>query len=193
MMQCQVKRALLVLLIVPGVACADFWSERIGQAAGATSLLLQPPVAFLSREPAPIMFSGPYDATRLGVAVSYRGDGTGQLHHAASPELERLLSATAVGEYAVSERIGVFGKFGLRYAAGETVSYDGMAESAGRLSHLDHRFGVGVNVRANEVLSLHFEWERYGNGSVAGAAPSTQAWDPWKERNVIGAGVRLGF
>lgn len=194
------KKLLLVawLMMPPGMAWADFQVEHIGQADGATSLLLQPPVAFLSREPATVMFPGPHDASRLGFSMGYTDAGfTPDLSPADSRSLlpltqESRFSATAVGELAISERIGVFGKFGLRYAANDSLLPAYLNNGRETMQQMDQRYGVGLNVRASEVLSLHFEWERYALGGT-GAELTNSGWDPWRERDVFGAGLRLGF
>lgn len=188
------KLLVMALLIVPGMAWADFLAERIGQGSGATSLLLQPQVAFLSREPALLVF--PYGTTRLGLSMSYSDDSFDNPADLPLVPLvqQRRVSAMAVGELTINERIALFGKFGLRYPAGGVPLPVTMAHGAGTLLPLDQRYGVGVNLRASEVLSLHFEWERYAPAGVGvGSDPNHFDWDPWKEKNVFGAGMRLGF
>lgn len=191
------RELLTAALMVPGVACAAFSSEQIGQDAGITSMLLQPPAAFLGLEPASLMLSIPYNATRLGFAMSYSASGleTERAESSAtSLEQARRLSATAVGEYAINKNIGVFGKYGLRYQPPAEQTQLPRAGDPGYASQWGYRYGVGLNVRASEVLSLHFEWQRHaGEGEASFESPANPAWDPWKERSVLGAGVRLGL
>lgn len=189
------KRLAVALMMLPGISWADYLADRIGQAEGATSLLLQPPVAFLSREPVTVIFPGPHGTARLGVSMSYTDADTLNDHYhpaPSPPDRNRHISATAGGEVAVSERIGVFGKFGLRYSTNDVFS-PAQSEGAGSVQQLDHRYGIGMSVRASEVLSLHFEWERYVQGGAAGADLSQSYWDPWKEKSVFGAGLRFGL
>lgn len=195
MISCPIKVFAAALLMLPALVRADFLEERIGQTGGTTSLLIQPPVAFLTREQTMVMIPSDYDSARLGFSMSYSSDTNAMAGQPfASRDQERLYSATAVGEYAISHRIGVFGKFGLRYSTGDELSSLSPMGVTGQLQQLDHRYGVGMNVRASEVLSLHFEWERYTQGSDGTVGNlSNSGWDPWRERNVFGAGVRLGF
>lgn len=184
-----------VLLMIPVLVRADFSADHIGQSSDSDSLLIQPPVAFLSHEPAPIMFLGPRDATHLGFAIDYVDSSMIPVYRVEEPhQWAQLYSATAIGEYAVNEWLGLFGTFGLRYSSGQDNSLRVLADSAEHLPQMDHRYGVGVNVRASDVLSLHFEWERFAQGSDSkGANLSNSAWDPWNEMSVFGAGMRLGF
>lgn len=192
------KMLALAWLILPGMAWADFLAERIGQANGTGSLLIQPPVAIPSHEPLLLMFSGPYDATRLGLAMDY-SNGAAETDVPFRPSLtpqplKQRLFATAVGEVSLSERIGLFGKFGLRYSTDESTPVHSMITGMAELQQLDQRYGVGLSVRASQVLSLRFEWERYAPGAAgSGAEYIMSDWDPWKEKNVFGAGLRLGF
>lgn len=198
MMSVPKKLLAVALLMLPGMVWAAYQAEEIGQADGATSLLIQPPVAFLSREPAPLMFPGPYDATELGFSMSYNDDAyslDSPLSSSLIPQTHpKRFAATAVGGLAISQRIGLFGKFGLRYSSnGGALSSASFSEGAST-QQLAHRYGLGVNVKASQVLSLQFQWERFGPAGVGvGADPTKWEWDPWKEKNVFGAGLRLGF
>lgn len=190
------KLLAVALLILPGLAWADYLAEEVGLADGATSLLIQPPVAFLSREPVPLIFPGPYDATQLGFSMSYHDDASLDSSSNASliPQARpKRFSAMAIGGLALSQRIGLFGKFGLRYLSNGGLSPASFGEGTS-IQQLARRYGVGVNVKASQVLSLQFQWERYGpQGVGVGADPTKSDWDPWKEKNVFGAGLRLGF
>lgn len=185
----------VVLALLPAFAYADFSADTVGQPPQLTSMFLQPPVAFLDHEPPPVMFQGPFDASSLGFSIAYAEP---QLAYSdrfsQSSPVERSFSATAVGEYAVSQAVDIFGKFGFRYLSSDNTSGMGLNDALTRATQFNHRFGLGVKVRASDVLSLHFEWERFAQGSdtTSAMAPS-QSWNPWRERNVFGAGLRLGF
>jgi len=193
------KLLAIAMLMLPGITWADFLEEHIGQAAGANSLLLQPAMAFAGWEPITVMFPGPYDATRFGLAMSYTagspfGPPSVEANSLTLSDPTKRFAATAIGELTISERVGVFGKFGLRYSSNDVLASTNLTNGAGYLQQVDQRYGVGVNVRASEVLSLQFEWERHSPGGIGvGAGLTKSDWDPWKEKNVFGAGVRFGF
>lgn len=200
MMSGPFKVLAMVMLMLPGMAWADFLEERIGEASGADSLLLDPQEALLSRQPAAVIYPAHRDMTQPGFSMSYTDSYTDPMRdygYTASsslfnPTQDRRFSATAVG-LTLSDRIGVFGKVGLRYP-NSGASPVTLTDGKGYVLPLARRYGVGLNVRASEVLSLQFQWERHAPGGVgAGVDPSKSDWDPWKEKNVFGAGMRVGF
>jgi hypothetical protein len=191
----------MVMLMLPGMAWADFQVEVIGQPNDITSLQRYPQVALLSRESTAIMSPAHHDVTRPSFSVSYTDSDTDPMRdygYAVSSSLflhtqEKRFSTTAVG-LAISDRIGLFGKAGLRYPGYGALSAVNLSDSKGYVLPLARRYGVGVNVMASEVLSLQFQWERHAPGGIgAGIDPSKSDWDPWKEKNVFGAGMRVGF
>lgn len=199
MMSGPLKVLAMVMLMLPGMSWADFLEERIGQAGGADSLLLDPQEALLSRQQAAIMYPTHRDMTQPGFSMSYTDSDTDPMRDYGStvstplfhPQDKRF-SATAV-DLTLSDRIGVFGKVGLRYPHSGTSPVT-LTDGKGYVLPLARRYGVGLNVRASEVLSLQFQWERHAPGGVgAGVDPSKSDWDPWKEKNVFGAGMRVGF
>jgi len=190
------KRVLTVaLLMLPCTVWADFLSDRIGEYSGTTSLLLHPSLAPLEREPAILLLPPPHETIPWGLSMGY-AEPMSESPAIFSPSLldqTKHFSATAVGGFALSDRIGLFGKAGLRYAAHDDLA-TAPGSGTGYVLRLARRYGVGVNMRANEVLSLHFEWERHAPGGVGAGVDLTRSdWDPWKEKNVFGAGMRLGF
>lgn len=186
-----------MLALLPTIASADYVAESIGQGQAASSMLIQPPIAFLTHEPAPLMFQGPFDASHLGVSMSYNdpGETPAYLRERGGLAQDPIVSATAVGEFALTDRVDLFGKYGIRYLNGNDLPTTTFLDNVSHTNQLDRRFGFGVKVKASEVLSLHFEWERFaqGNSDATLDAVSNGKWDPWKERNVFGAGLRLGF
>lgn len=199
MMSGPFKLLAMVMLMLPGMAWADFLEERIGQAGAANSLLLNSQVALLSREPA-IVYPTHRFSTQPGFSMSYTDSDTDPMRDYGSavstslfhPTQDRRFSATAA-DLTLSDRIGVFGKVGLRYPH-SGASPVALTDGKGYVLPLARRYGVGLNVRASEVLSLQFQWERHAPGGVgAGVDPSKSDWDPWKEKNVFGAGMRVGF
>lgn len=182
---------LALLLMLPGISRADFQVEAIGKSGRVTSLLVEPTATLLNHTPAAIMFPGSSDATRPGFSMSYAETDSPLL---IPLSLAQRFSAAAVDGLAISHRVCLFSKVGLGYLANNAISLAEQTDDTGYVLQLARLYGMGVNVMASEVLSLHFEWERQAPGGIGAGVDLTKAdWDPWKEKNMFGAGIRFGF
>ena len=180
---------LALLLMLPGISRADFQVEAIGKSGRVTSLLVEPTATLLNRAPAAIKFPGSSDATRLDFSMGHADMDSPSL---IQPAQERRLSAAVVDGIAINNRVGLFSKVDMRYSANSAIASQN--DDTCYVLQWARRYGMGVNVMASEVLSLHFDWERQAPGGIgAGIDPAKADWDPWKEKNMFGAGIRFGF
>lgn len=176
-------------LMLPGTLHADLLAET----THSTIPLPTPLWGWLGREPAPAMFLSSFDDTLFRLFTSNVDTDARSRNRFEQPllTLTRAKRTPMAGGLAITEHIGVSGRFGGRRHVSNSSS---PLEGVGAAQQLVHRYSFGVNVRATQHWSLQLQWERHGPVGVAvGADPSKSDWDPWKERNVFGAGVRLGF